>query len=717
MDIPEFVPTLAELIKANEDWDSQCRWHNQKKGSQNVKRCGNVIRGHDVRERDDLIDRLRVLIRSATEPATLGPATPDSIPEIRETLEKVSIWLLCKGKHRKYSNKVLLKWSNELDKVEEATDQPATDQPATDQPAVDQPTIDQRAIDQTAIDQPATYDIREALNIDNGEKLLCHAKKKDGTRCTHRISAENCGRANNIIAALAKARDSSSTTRDHISVLAQLLICQYRYHRDQVPKKSEEWFRKIQELFPPADDVPKQPSTPPLKRTTIVKSETPRSTASSIFTRAGSIATSTPPTSPPSQRRYNTKSPTSESPLRSRSTNTTTTTVDDEPQPVGNSRVTRSTTHILPPKDTLLKFKPFPPKGIKAVVTKIYERIKRPIIPREEDTGYVYGFQRDGDKLIKFGYTSKMGVKERIRKWNTQCHQEVKVVLQDKLPHAAKVESLVGAILYRQRRRENLVGGLCNGGKGCPTVHEEWFEVTLECLRDVVNLCSRWIGTGPYENGILKPRWVEYIDKLYEAQSDDPLEDWRAWLDIAKFAEGSTVEEVVPSKVKEEKGIVITHTEIKTELDVTVLANVPDLRQELITSSRKYVQRMKKLKDENWEEERPTEYSVDFSLHLDDVFAHQPSRSPHRNRKTATKHLNALDDTFKAEIETVDDKVTVVLNAKVKTGTIITRAEIKTEPDDDIAELGRRYRQRIKMEPDDDVADVAELGRRYRQRI
>jgi hypothetical protein len=698
MDIPEFVPTLAELIKANEDWGSQCQWHNQKKGSQNVERCGNVVRGCDVRERDDLIDRLRVLIRSATEPATLVPVTPDSIPKIRETLEKVSMWLLCKEKHRKYSDKVLLKWSNELNMVEEATDQPTTDQPTIDQPA---------------IDQPAMYDIREALNIDNGEKLLCHAKKEDGTRCTQPISAKNCGCANNIIATLAKARDSSSTTRDHISALAQLLICQYRYHRDQVPEKSEEWFRKIQELFPPADDVPKQPSTPPFKRTTIVESETPRSTASSIFTRAGSIATSTPPTSPPSQRQYNTRSPISESPLRSRSTNTTTTTVNDDPQPVGHSRVTRSTTHILPPKDTLLKFKPFPPKGIKAVVAEIYERIKRPIIPREKDTGYVYGFQRDGDKLIKFGFTCKMGPKARIRKWNTRCHQEVKVVLQEYLPHAAKVESLVGAILYRQRRRENLVGGLCNGGKGCPTVHEEWFEVTLECLRDVVKLCSRWIRTWPYENGILKPRWVEYINKLYEAQSNDPLEDWH----IAKFAEGSTVEEVVPSKVKEEKGIVITHTEIKTELDDTVLANVPDLRQELITSSRKYVQRMKKLKDENREEEHPTKYSVDFSLHLDDVFAQQPSRSPHRNRKNSTKHLNALDDTFKAKIETADDKVTVVLNAKVKTDTIITPAEIKTEPDDDIAELGRRYRQRIKMESEDDVADVAELGRRYRQRL
>jgi hypothetical protein len=649
MDVPDSVPSLAKLTDINTQWSSLCHWHNKPNGRQGGQRCGNSTSMDDVQRRKILIQNLRNLISSGTTETNKASSTARSTssPQIQEILKELSELLLCKRRHRDKSAAIYLKWSIELGEPRKSTS------------------------------PPVTHDIRKELNIEDGKTLLCQGKTSKGIRCTKQISAQNRNRADAIIAALANVRDSSPATKENVIVLAQLLMCQ-GYHQDQAIRKSEEWFKKIQKLFPPADAAPSrpsnrdQPSTPPLSRTTTGNSETPRSTASSVFSRAGSIATSTPPTSPPSQRRYdtratasesplhsrstnstlptsppsqrryNTRATASESPLHSRSTNNTTTTVDEDPQPVGHSRVTRKTAHTLPPKVALLKFKPFPPKGIKAIVTNIYERIKRSIIEREKDDGVVYGFQRDGDNLIKFGYTCKMGLEARMKAWNTRCRQEVKVVFHEYLPHAAKVESLVQAILYRERRREVLVNGLCNRGKGCSTVHEEWFEVTLERLVEVVELCKRWINTCPYENGILRTRWVEHIDKLYKAQSDPLLEDWRAWLDIAKFAKDTAVEETVPPKVKKQAGIIITETEIKSELDDTVLANVPRLRQELSKSSQRYVQRIKKLRDETREDKSPAEYTAvtqDLPLHLHDPFAASATTTtlPHASLRGSRK--------------------------------------------------------------------------------
>ena len=652
MDIPEFVPTLAELIDANEDWGFQCWWHNQKKGNQNVKRCGNTVRGRDVGERDGLIDRLRVLIRSAPEAATLAPATPDSIPEILETLGKVSMWLLCKGKHRKYSNKVLVRWSDELDKVEEATDHPATDQSAIDQPATAQPATTQPATDQPATAQPVTaqpataqpataqpatdqsttYDVREKLGIDNGEELLCHAKKKDGTRCKQPISAKNRDHANDIIADLAKPQDSSSTTQDRISLLAQLLICQHKYHRDQVTKKSEEWSRKIQELSPPADAVPEQPSTPPFRRTTTVDIETPRSTASSIFSRASSIATSTPPTSPPSQRRYYTRPTDSGSPLRSRSTNNITTTIDDEQQYLSHLRVTRRTTFerqagLLTPEPVYPSFRPLSPKNGSEYLTNLYNLITRAFKKRDGTPGHLYGFKRDGADYIKVGFT-KFTVEHRMKEWRTQCNQRLTVVLEKYVPHAGKMESLVHATLYNQRRRESLVNGACNGGIGCHKKHKEWLEVTLELLQEVVDRWIRWFECIPYDKqGCLKSEWAELIFKLRKEQKK-PLPDlWQHWIDVTRLAEGTTDE--VKTEVADDKSTLAFDAkekmknakELKPEFDDKVTAYVLDRSSELRHVNRRYNEALIEIKNETPDEIPLSELPMarqDLSLHLND---------------------------------------------------------------------------------------------------
>jgi hypothetical protein len=630
MDIPEFVPTLAELFEASQEWGAQCRWHNQKKSGQNVIRCRNIIRGHDARERDGLIDSLRVLIRFPAETTTLGSAIPNSLPEIREKLEKVSMWLLCKGKHRPQSRKIVRKWCDELATLEEARVDNLGEAKVHN--------IEEARVDnvEEARDQPATNDVREELNIrkelniQDGEKILCHGKKGDGTRCKQRVSAKNRQHADVIIAALARDRDISPTTRNTLFLLAELLLCQ-RFHQDQAFEKSEEWLRKVQELFPPADAAPEQPFTPPFSRTATVDSETPRSTASSVFSRVGSIAISTPTTSPPSERRYNTRATASGSPLRSRSTNTTTTIVDDEPLHVAHPRVTRRTTSerlagLLTPEPVYPHFMPLPPKNSSAFLTNLYNLITRPFKKRDGLPGYLYGFKRDGGDYIKVGFTSKNSTEPRIRGWNTQCKQRVIVVLEKYVPHAGKMESLIHATLYHERRREALVNGACNDGRGCHKEHKEWFEVTLERLQEVVGEWIRWFERTPYDkDGHLKSEWVEKINKLRKEQKK-PLPDlWRSWIDTT-LAETNTVKvktEVVDGKStiafdsEEKTNIIITETEIK------VLADVPELRQELSKLSRGFVESIFELKGETPEEKPLKDYPVapqDFSPYLGDPF-------------------------------------------------------------------------------------------------
>jgi hypothetical protein len=617
MDIPEFVPTLAELIKANEPQGNQCCWRKQKKSKQNVIRCGNTVRGRDVKERNSLIDCLRVLIPSDAESGTLGPVTPDSLPKIRETLKKVSMWLLCKGQHRSNSRKIVREWCDELDNLEEARD------------------------------QPALIDIRKELNIDDGKELFCHGKKqRGGERCSKKISAANRQRAHDIIAVVAEARDSSPPTKGNITLLARLLMCP-GYHQDQAIGKSEEWFKKIRKLFPPADALPArssnpdEPSTPPFSRTITVDSETPRSTTSSLFSRASSISTSTPPTSPPTRRRYNTRSTATESPLGSRSTNTTATTVDDELLYVVTPRVTRRTTFerqagLLTPEPIYPHFRPLSPKTGSAFLTNLHNLITRAFKKTEATPGYLYGFKRNGEDYIKVGYTTK-SVEGRIEAWNKKCNQRVTVVLQVYALHAGKVERLVHASLYNQRRREALVNGACNNGRGCHVKHEEWFEVTLEILREVVGLWIRWFECIPYNNqGCLKSEWFDLIYKLRKAQKK-PLPDlWRQWIDITQLAKGATDEVktgVVDEKSmlsfddKEEKKTTAITAEIKMKPKDMAAANNPDIRREPRDMNRRYKEAIREIKTETPGEMPLPEYpnaQQGLTLHLEDPFVASP---------------------------------------------------------------------------------------------
>jgi hypothetical protein len=576
MDLPGSVPCLAALINDDANWGPLCHWPIKNRGKQKSRTCTRRIHANEVEERDDIIKELQRLIPATTEKTTsLRSAIPDIVSDIHAKLKTVSKWLVCKAVHRRENaTAIFQKWSNELDDLEKARDRPVTNY------------------------------IRKELEIDDDKRHLCQGRTPKGTKCLNMISNKNRDCADAIIEAIAKARNSSPTTRDNVLELAQLLLCR-RYHQDQAIRKSEEWFGKIEELFPQADAAKEQPSTPPFSRVSTVDSVATQSTVLSVSTSEGSTAYSTPATSPPRKRLYddNTTSPVSS--LYSRGRRTTETTVDKQSPRITQTRVTRNRT-IEFPEPVLPQFKSLSPKTNKTVFNDLYNLITRAFLPKDRAPGYLYGFKRDNGTCIKVGYTKDMS--KRMKQWRNQCRQELSILFTEPVPHAHKIEGLVHATLYHERRREVLVNGKCNGGRGCETKHKEWLEVTEEHLRDVVDAWIRWFGTNPYEKGKLGSKWKDYIDNLRKTQSKDLAEPWRQWIDIGISADGKTV---------------------------------------------------------------------------------------------------------RAKIEMVEDKGTVIRNAKVKT-------EIKMDPDDevpDFAELGRRYRQHIKKELDDEIPDFAELGRRYRQRI
>jgi hypothetical protein len=92
------------------------------------------------------------------------------------------------------------------------------------------------------------------------------------------------------------------------------------------------------------------------------------------------------------------------------------------------------------------------------------------------------------------------------------CRYDPEIVFEEATEHANKVEFLVHRHLHKHRRREILISGACNSGKGCRHVHTEWFDVSSDLASFVVSAWVRWMSNSPYnENGYLKPIWIEQV--------------------------------------------------------------------------------------------------------------------------------------------------------------------------------------------------------------
>jgi hypothetical protein len=315
------------------------------------------------------------------------------------------------------------------------------------------------------------------------------------------------------------------------------------------------------------------------------------------------------------------------------------------------------------------QFEPYSPKNSAAILKKLHDLIKRPFIRSEWAPGYLYAFKRDDGNHIKVGWTRGDRVQDRIDEWNRHYNYKVKKLLERHVSHAKKLESLVHASLHHVRRKEILINGRCDGGKGrCSSVHQEWFEVSLGRLKDVVDAWVRWFKTEPYdEGGNLKPIWIKHMAKMrsrYEISLHDP---WRDWIDISILAESTTVievkeEEAIESEVEVNTETVITDIEIKDEPRDTPAADIPtlgriyvdninrlrhraltatatadaeikeeprevpaaDIQEEVRRRRLRFLERISPPKDQTPKTTPLVEVIQDVSLHLDDPFLVSP---------------------------------------------------------------------------------------------
>lgn len=168
--------------------------------------------------------------------------------------------------------------------------------------------------------------------------------------------------------------------------------------------------------------------------------------------------------------------------------------------------------------------------------------IKRPLCSTAQKEGYIYTFQLEADcNLNKIGYTTqgknddtlKDSLARRMSEHKSCGWPEPKCVLEIQVPHAQRVEQIIGKHLgYRRVEECNMTNGL--NGKTCKhKIHREWFKVSLDVIHEIVRAWHRWITTNPYveTNGVYKLS-SEWKLRLEEVLKIDPegKDYWLEWL-------------------------------------------------------------------------------------------------------------------------------------------------------------------------------------------
>ncbi|KAF5656829.1 hypothetical protein FHETE_10760 [Fusarium heterosporum] len=335
---------------------------------------------------------------------------------------------------------------------------------------------------------PHTTPILEGLlEIDVKPKTKCHGTADStNARCRNPISEANRVK---IIKSLREIVDagSFSAAQDILGEMAQLIMCQRRHQKDG-PGRLSLWkdiFKRFDAAAIKKEDEQDTPSSGKgtakvsvytaitLKQEVIPKKETP-----------GSVITfHHKPQSSPS-------TPTKASPKCT---------------PVKRSEPVAS--------ESKHEFEDFGlPRTIECINKKIKELLLRPLSREEMKQGgqiYTYTFPEsyhDAYPHIKIGYAKD--VKERMAQWRVQCAYTPELLGQFSSEHYVKVEKLVHAQLWNERKRE----------KGCPTCrvwHQEWFKVHSMTVSKYIGLWTSWMRQTPYDDqGILQDKWQLRIESF-----------------------------------------------------------------------------------------------------------------------------------------------------------------------------------------------------------
>jgi hypothetical protein len=531
MSSPEWqIPSLTDVLKV-EHGKSRCAWYKSKRERGLRVKCSSQIRKEDVEDATSLFKTLDVLDKTN--------------PAYDETLHKLSSLILCRGHHRLPVNarEIHDAWILGPQKKPSRTESAPVRSPIT-------PSLSVSPVG-------SVPDIRKLLGITEGMKLTCHGVTASNGGCSRPISQKTYNLIMITLAELARSWVLRENLMLLLETLARAIMCQ-RSHQSQYRAKYDEWMR----IFPnrntslqvEAKQVVRPTRSSPIRVPNAERVESPTSTASLVFTPPDSSRIRTPDTSPLANIRPRVLE--SSSPLENlhdykalRQNNTTSVRKVTTATGSYNIRTTRSSSlqspsipleesgrlEINSTQDKGLAnpvYAPFPHKSPSTVTENILKKVQSAVSTlTERKHGFIYGYQRPNgagsSSHIKIGYAED--VDRRMKQWSDQCKYKPIVVIRVETDCARRVERLVHMHLHAERKRELLVSGCCNGGIGCASKHQEWFEVSIARATQIIKGWADWFKCQPYDQTqewVLKPEWHLRTKGVFGSRGDFWVQFW-----------------------------------------------------------------------------------------------------------------------------------------------------------------------------------------------
>ncbi|KAJ4267476.1 hypothetical protein NW762_003583 [Fusarium torreyae] len=330
--------------------------------------------------------------------------------------------------------------------------------------------------------------LRELLQIDNGRKLYCHFQlPKANRRCRTDISLSNSILITHLLEQIV-VLGSYTAAKSLLAQVASLVMCQ-RWHQKEGSPRSLLWEGILKPLEAKTIKQEVQEDAPKSDKETI-----------QVLSSAHAVAVKKEPGS-----KDETSTPKATSRRRTQSSPSTPTKSSPRLRP---SKET-------PPKNPEFKHK-FENYGRPLNTTDKNKAIKKhllsPLAQKErESEGYVYIYTfpetyRIARPYLKIGYAQD--VEARMARWKAQCGYRPRVLGQFTADHYIKLEKLVHAQLYSQRKREISC-------PNCGVYHKEWFDVDLMTATMITTLWATWMRRQPYDDeGNLQEKWRVRIEGL-----------------------------------------------------------------------------------------------------------------------------------------------------------------------------------------------------------
>ncbi|KAF5650992.1 hypothetical protein F52700_227 [Fusarium sp. NRRL 52700] len=336
-----------------------------------------------------------------------------------------------------------------------------------------------------------TASLCELLNIDTDVKK-CHASTTKKARCQISVSKANSALLTCLLEK-AVTQGSFSAAQATLREVSYLIMCR-RFHQEKGPTRFSKWEKVLKPL-----------------KVALIKNEDKEDTLKPEK-EADNILPTTPGIA--SQQQIQVKSNTS----------------IPTPTPCRRSQSSPSTPTRPSPKPLVPK--PHPPKSPKAAHE--FEDFSRPRSTLETNKAmkkrllcslkegeaknggniYLYTYSEsyhEAHPYIKIGFSQD--VSKRMRGWKYQCGHDVKVLGEFPAEHYAKVEKIVHAQLWNQRKREK--------GCACNVRHQEWFKVGAMTASKIIALWTGWMRREPYdEEGNILDKWRARIEGLDMADPD-----------------------------------------------------------------------------------------------------------------------------------------------------------------------------------------------------